>query len=1036
MYKKVFFKLILFSLLLFVFSATFVHSLSPSYLFFFFFYTNTTNVEMLLLITPSEDFSSGSGLTVSFPVNSYGQWCKEDAASLSVSGTVATNINIEGWQIDAPLPGNLQAVCYQGGGNYSNDTIEITGIDSLVGGTSYGVRIDPSSNLSTGLFSGSNNIIVDLKRGLITESAAYAVYLQSADGVTVTAFVDEDFFSRVEVLDPVVEKGIWSRVRVTVLDSQGNPIPGRQVEIDLDVANLNNWEIENPSGTTNSNGIFQTRVRGFVTGTINVSAIDKTFSQDVEIKDFDNLTVIEVPTITLNQLPMYTSGLSREITWSPHSGNYEYFIEASLDASFNTIEKTSGWITSSGFTFHNLQNGQVYYYRGKARNIAEIESGYSNIVSSIQAEKPKGMIEVLDPIVEKGMWSRVRITLVDSNGNPLPGRRIFFQIDRPNLALWDIEQPVGLTNSNGVAEGRIRGFEVATVRVTAQDRTIPLNFTIDAFDWLQVTQLPTLQLHSLPNYSKGLTRRITWNNLVGNYQYNIQISRNADFISPASSGWISFNVFTFKNLDHAQGYFYRGMLRNSAGVESSFSNVVFSIQDDEPPDIEKVDFETFTRNQRNFVRFTFLIKDLSGVSNVKFECKIPNEGVYASCGSISSMNDFHYIVFEESDLFNYEVGNNEYLLEYCVEAEDIVGNIGSLCKEERFYLLKEIEIVEEEPVPVEPLPPFRRNMEEAISYIQDLELDELRFRTGSIALVSTLAPATLLTIALSPATLYPLWQLLLGLFAIFRKKKKILPYGYVYDAISKEPINRAIIRIYKGKKLITTTVTNVYGIFTASLEGGEYFLKVSSPNYSYPSKLITGKVDPPLENIYRGGRFVIKEDSNIQYSIPLDPLDSSHLAYYKTYVLNKLGKMFLFLQKIFISLGFLLALFLYVRDPSTFNLIILIIYLPLIGLHLFLASPTSKRHSFGLVKNRKGELIEGVSLGLRELKFEKLIAKRVTDKRGRYKFLVPGGEYQLELLTPGYEITNLKERDLIFKGSVKKPLLVRKNIVLEKKGDN
>ncbi len=1036
MYKRIFFKFLLFSSLLFLISVSFVYSLSPSYLFLEKTQVNTTDVEMLLLLTPDEDFGSDSEIKIFFPVNSDGQWCKNDEASLTATGTVATKIDIEGWKIDSALPGSLSATCYQGAGPDSNDMIVISGLDSLTGGTSYGVRIDSSPDFSTGSTGGSNNIVVQLQRGLISESIAYAIYLQSPGGVTVSAFVNEDFFSTVKVLDSVVEKGIWSRVRVTILDSQGNPIPGRQVQIDLDVENLGNWEIEDATGFTNSNGVFQTKVRSFQTGIFNIGATDKTFSQDVEIKDSDNLTVVEVPKITLHQLPMYTPGLSRKITWNALSGNYEYFIEASLSSSFNSIEKTSGWISASEFTFQNLQNGKAYYYRGKVRNIAEVESDYSNIVSSIQAEKPEGMIEVLNPVVEKGIWSRVKITLVDSQGNPLPGRKIFFKINRSDMSKWDIEQPSGLTNSSGVAEGRIRGYEVATVRVTAEDRTIPLNFTIDAFDWLQVTELPTLQLHSLPNYSKGLSRRITWNNVPGNYEYMIEISRNPGFTSPANSGWISLNSFTFSNLVHGQGYFYRGKIRNSAGVESPYSNIVSSIQDNEPPDIEKIDFETIFRGQRKLARFTFLIRDLSGISNVQFECKVPGEEAYVPCGSISTLNDFYYIVFDEEDLIGYKVGENEYFLEYCIRAEDVVGNRGAFCQEESFSLLDEIEIIEEEEVVPEPVErivtriesPITRTMEDAVGFIQDLDLDNTRFRTASVGLVSTLAPITFLTVGLNPAILS---QLLLGFVAIFRRKKKVLPYGYVYDAVSKEPINRAIVRIYKDKKLLTTTVSNIYGIFTASLEPGEYFLKVSSTGYSYPSKLITGSVDLPLENIYRGGKFTVKEDSQIQYSIPLDPLDSSSIGYFKTYILNFLGKFFLLLQKVLIGGGFLLALFLYVREPILLNLIVLIIYLPLIAFHLFLSS-SGKKYSFGIVKNSEGELLEGIILGLRELEFDKLVAKRVTDGKGRYKFLVPGSKYQLEVLNSNYDVKDIKKEDLVFKGNVKRPLLVKKDLVLRK----
>jgi hypothetical protein len=1047
MYKKVFFKLSFFFFFLFVASVSIVYSLNPSYLFLEKTQTNTSNIDMVLLITPSGNFSSGGEVTISFPDADDGQWCKSDGAFLTATGISSSKINMEGWDIDYPLPGDLVAQCFQGSGLNSHDRIVISELGALLPGVSYAVEIASSPSFSTGFTGGSNNVIVQLKRGLIVESVAYAVYLQAPGGVTVSAFVDEDFFSTVQVLDPVVEKGIWSRVRVRVLDSKGNPLPGRQVEVNLDLTGFNssNWIIENPTGATNSSGVFQTRIRGFETGIVTVGATDKSFSQDVTIQDTDNLTVTVVPTITLHQLPMYTSGLSRKITWSSLSGNYEYFIEASLDPNFNVLEKTSGWITGNEYTFQNLENGKAYYYRGKVRNIAHVESAYSNIVSSIQAERPSGVIQVLDPIVEKGIWARVRITLVDSGGNPLSGRRIVFNVDRP-MANWEIEQPSALTNSNGVTEGRIRGFEVATVRVTAEDRTIPMHFQIDGFDWLQVRELPSLTLNSLPNYSKGLSRRINWNNVLGNYQYLIQASKNSNFTSPMNSGWLSSNQFTFTNLVHAQGYFYRGKLRNSAGVESSYSNIVSSIQDNEAPSIENVDFEIISQNEQRKAKFTFLIKDLSRVTNVQFKCKDDDE-IYISCGSVSSLNDFHYILFSKEDLLPYEIAEDEYSLEYCIRADDIVGNRGEYC-EQKVFNLEAVEVVVEEEVVEEEKPDFKanvitritapvreaakKNIENTVAYVQDLNLDDRKIVTASVSLASTVAPVTFLSVFFNPANFYPIGQLFLGVLGVFRRKDKILPYGYVYDAITKEPINRAIVRIYKEGKLVATTVSNVYGVFTAKLKPGEYFLKVSATGYLYPSKLVTGSTDSPLQNIYRGGKFEVKEELHLQYSIPLDPFDPSNAKYFKIMLVSRLGKLFLVLQKIFVVVGLFLAFFLYLRNPVTFNLIIVILYIPLLFIHLFL-SFSGKRQTLGMVKNTKGESIGGVTLGLREMEFEKLVAKRVTNEKGHYKFLVPGGKYRLEILSSDYEIKEPKEGALYFKGDVKKPLLIHKNLVLEEK---
>ncbi len=1066
MYKRCFFKYFVFLFFFFVFWASQAFALNPSYLFLEKNSVNTASVKMVLLVTPTKSFSSGSELTISFPDNEDEGWCKQNDTEITVSGAVSSLVNTDGWTIDLPLPGILTAKCYQGLGENSYDRIVVSGIDSLSANTSYGLQIHPNANFSTGPNGGTNNIVVELERGLERVATAFAIYLHGPDGLLVTAFIDQDNFSTVQVLDPVVEKGIWSRVRVRILSSQGNPIPGRTVNLRLDLSNTTNWEIEQPSGLTNIDGIVEGRIKGLESRLVDVLALDKSFSQDVFIDDRDTLTVRDVAKITLNQLPMYTTGLSREITWSSIGTNYNYFIECSLDPQFGSILKNSGWITTSKYTFQGLEYGKAYYYRGKARNIGNVESDYSNIVSSIQAERPTGAVEVLDPTVEKGVWSNVRVRVLDSQGQPMSGRTIILNIDRP-MANWAIEQPTSVTDNNGYTQGRIRGFEAAITKVTAVDRTIPLNYHLEGFDWLRVTEVPTLALHELPRYSKGLTRLITWNFVQGDdtYQYYIESSTDINFTGLVNnSGWVSLNEYLYQNLVNEQTYFYRGMLRNSANVVSSYSNVVFSSQDNQGPTIDEMDFEVFEEQEAKRAKLSFLIKDFSSVSRVEFECKNPKQNnEYVSCGSLSSSNNFHDVSFTEDGLQDYKVNDTEYYLDYCVNAWDIVGNNGSLCAEKTFKL--EIDVVEQEtrevekklepkkvvePEPVQETRVFTpvteaignvfkpileiitRSIESTVAYIQDMTFDDEAVGTTSVAIVSTVTPITIFTILFNPANFYPVGQIALGLVGLFRRKKKVLPYGFVYNAVTKEPINRAIVRVFKNNKLVSTAVTDAYGVFTANLEAGQYYLKVVINGYTYPTKLIKGETDRPFENIYRGGKFIVEEESQVQYSIPLDPIESSGFKFTKTIILNKLSNFISGFQKILVVVGLLVAFFLYLRTPDVFNLTILLFYIPLLFLNLFL-SYDSQKSKFGVVRNKEGQVLKNLELGLREMEFERIVAKRVSNDNGRYKFVVPGGKYRLEVLNPNYEIKNLKGNALVFKSNVKKPLLINKNLVLVKK---
>lgn len=49
----------------------------------------------------------------------------------------------------------------------------------------------------------------------------------------------------------------------------------------------------------------------------------------------------------------------------------------------------------------------------------------------------------------------------------------------------------------------------------------------------------------------------------------------------------------------------------------------------------------------------------------------------------------------------------------------------------------------------------------------------------------------------------------------------------------------------------------------------------------------------------------------------------------------------------------------------------------------------------GLITNNQNQPVAGLTLGLIDIKFNSLIATRITDEQGRYRFLVPHGHYQL-----------------------------------------
>jgi len=87
--------------------------------------------------------------------------------------------------------------------------------------------------------------------------------------------------------------------------------------------------------------------------------------------------------------PNITPTLCNTISWGTVTSADNYYAECSADPCFSVIDSNSGWITAMSYQFCDLDNGQQYWYRVKARNTSlNIESGWSNTVSSRQCGTP------------------------------------------------------------------------------------------------------------------------------------------------------------------------------------------------------------------------------------------------------------------------------------------------------------------------------------------------------------------------------------------------------------------------------------------------------------------------------------------------------------------------------------------------------------------------------------------------------------------------------------------------------------------------
>ncbi len=250
--------------------------------------------------------------------------------------------------------------------------------------------------------------------------------------------------------------------------------------------------------------------------------------------------------------------------------------------------------------------------------------------------------------------------------------------------------------------------------------------------------------------------------------------------------------------------------------------------------------------------------------------------------------------------------------------------------------------------------------------------------------------------------LYLLFQAILAIAQLLGIVKK-QPMGLVYDAVSKKPLGRAIVRLYEAEthRLMETDVTSAAGIFSFMPQNGFYYLRVFKPGYIYPSQLILAKRDGRYTQVYTGGEIhVTSGDAVIHVAVPMDP--EAYQESFSRRFSRWWQRWFEPVNAWLVWMGFFLAILSYSRTPTRLNFAVLWLYIG--GLFYFWQQGRRFKREYGVVVNAKGKILSGVELNLIDVEYNRLVSRRVTDEKGRYQFIAPPGRYQIKMVTPAYEL--------------------------------
>ncbi|HCC68007.1 TPA: hypothetical protein DEP90_02250, partial [Patescibacteria group bacterium] len=244
-------------------------------------------------------------------------------------------------------------------------------------------------------------------------------------------------------------------------------------------------------------------------------------------------------------------------------------------------------------------------------------------------------------------------------------------------------------------------------------------------------------------------------------------------------------------------------------------------------------------------------------------------------------------------------------------------------------------------------------------------------------------------------TFYLLLHFINGLLNALGFRRKKIPFGYVYDSKSKNPIRNAVVRIFKGGKLLETTVTDSNGIFVSKLDSGKYTIKVKKNGYEFPSSLVKGKDDYPLKHIYKGG--VLKKSDNLEItvSIPLDPKELKDWRRVLVILKSVLSVSFSIFNLVLFGFGVSMLIYTYYKYQDAFNLYIVLLYIP--ALYFLSTSLFNRKSKYGQLVDPNGRPITNKEILLVENEFENVVDKRVTDKKGKFRFVCKKGKYSLTM---------------------------------------
>lgn len=303
-----------------------------------------------------------------------------------------------------------------------------------------------------------------------------------------------------------------------------------------------------------------------------------------------------------------------------------------------------------------------------------------------------------------------------------------------------------------------------------------------------------------------------------------------------------------------------------------------------------------------------------------------------------------------------------------------------------------------------------KTAERAAVVVQERVLDN---PTVEAATERVVAPAVAIAVVANTATaaqgfqFLTYLQYLIGLVLqpsrlLGRRKRK--GWGTVYASLSKRPLDLATVRLTDAAtgKVAQTAVTDHLGRYQFSVKrAGTYRISVSRQGYTFPSAQLKGKKeDVAFADLYHGEPIAVNESGAfIASNIPLDaaaqreaPEEGVVRRHYLKLVSSGVS-----------ASGLVLSFVSFSISPRPYVAVMLAVNVLLFFLFRRIALASKHPKSWGSVADARARSpLHLAVVRLFDTEFNKLLETAVTDRFGRYSFLVGKNTYYVTAQKPGY----------------------------------